>query len=317
MSLREVLTCTCGAARVPKTIGAAVARWDCGTERRGGRTIESAECERRKRGAGVSEAERCPKCGAEGHFSKASVPDRGEMTPRDKTYWDCRSVRYEPEGAFFQSIRCAQNVADALRAQLAEVTAERDRVCEGWADTKTMCSHWHALAKYLEAQRDALAAALRESANAHQGIVHTLLAFADNGDLDCLHVDARLPSEPCDCAHCSQRREIRAIVNEAERFAVDGRTALAQQPRTDRAERERAVWRPFDSAPPYQDILAYRPDAGVMAVRYDSPSRGIDPEEDEDCECWWTIEGEDLTGDLPTHWMPMPAGPDADEEGAE
>lgn len=70
------------------------------------------------------------------------------------------------------------------------------------------------------------------------------------------------------------------------------------------------AWQPFETAPMNRtEILAYRPDAGVFVVIY-CPARTQDGEEDEDNCCWFTAGGgEDLTGDLPTHWMPLPKGP--------
>lgn len=67
-------------------------------------------------------------------------------------------------------------------------------------------------------------------------------------------------------------------------------------------------WRQFESAP--QDgteILAYRPDAGVFTAVY---RPGLDEGgQDTDEWRWFSTDGEDLTSDLPTHWMPLPDGP--------
>jgi hypothetical protein len=73
-------------------------------------------------------------------------------------------------------------------------------------------------------------------------------------------------------------------------------------------------WRPFATAP--QDgtvILAYRPDAGVFTAHYVEEDAHIStylnpPEGD---FYWFSTGGEDLTGDEPTHWMPLPSPPSA------
>lgn len=77
-------------------------------------------------------------------------------------------------------------------------------------------------------------------------------------------------------------------------------------------------WRPFASAPKDRtEILVYRPDVGVFTALY-TPARADDGEEDDDNWCWFTTTGEDIDDYLPTHWMPIPNGPDvADtEDGA-
>lgn len=62
-------------------------------------------------------------------------------------------------------------------------------------------------------------------------------------------------------------------------------------------------WQPWETVPTERKtVLAYRPDCGVLTVY---------PRESDDGEAiiWFTSGGEDLTGDLPTHWMPLPSGP--------
>lgn len=75
---------------------------------------------------------------------------------------------------------------------------------------------------------------------------------------------------------------------------------------------ERGGWQDFSTAPEDGSvILVFRPDAGVFTAHFveedahlSSPERP--PEGD---EFWFSTCGEDLTGDLPTHWRPLPAPP--------
>ncbi|MEC5289421.1 MULTISPECIES: DUF551 domain-containing protein [unclassified Aurantimonas] len=73
------------------------------------------------------------------------------------------------------------------------------------------------------------------------------------------------------------------------------------------------AWREgIDSAPHDGTVvLAYRPDAGVFTAHYVEEdahiSSAMNPPEG-DCY-WFTTDGEDLTDDMPTHWMPLPDAP--------
>ena len=71
-------------------------------------------------------------------------------------------------------------------------------------------------------------------------------------------------------------------------------------------------WNPFDTAPTDgTEILVYRKDAGVFMASF-IPSAGDDGEFGPQMngeECWFDNYGDDLTGDLPTHWMPLPDPP--------
>jgi len=75
---------------------------------------------------------------------------------------------------------------------------------------------------------------------------------------------------------------------------------------------DQAGWQDIATAP--RDgtaILAYRDDAGVFTAHYVEAdahiSSMINPPEG-DCY-WFTTGGEDLTGDMFTHWMPLPTAP--------
>lgn len=71
-------------------------------------------------------------------------------------------------------------------------------------------------------------------------------------------------------------------------------------------------WRTMDSAPESGDvILVYRPDSGVFSAHYVEEdahtSNYLNPPEG---ECYWfSTCGDDLTNEMPTHWMPLPQPP--------
>jgi len=94
-----------------------------------------------------------------------------------------------------------------------------------------------------------------------------------------------------------------------EAFAALEAAALRAQP-SNEADR----WRTWGTAPGDGTVvLAYRPDAGVFTAHYVEEDAHIStalrpPEGD---TYWFTTGGEDLTGDMPTHWRPLPAAPDA------
>ena len=62
-------------------------------------------------------------------------------------------------------------------------------------------------------------------------------------------------------------------------------------------------WKPFETAPEImRDILVYRPDAGIFIASNQANDYTGD-------NCWFSCCGDDLTNDLPTHWMPLPQPP--------
>lgn len=84
------------------------------------------------------------------------------------------------------------------------------------------------------------------------------------------------------------------------------------------ARRGAAVqWRPFSEAPESRDeILVYRPDAGVfMALHCEEDAYTATPDSPPEGDFYWfSTCGEDLTVDLPTHWMPLPPPPEKDTQ---
>lgn len=87
----------------------------------------------------------------------------------------------------------------------------------------------------------------------------------------------------------------------------------------ERAERERdalilgGAWQPFETAPALKVIVVWRPDAGWFLAEFTSPAEATDhlpdDQKSDDWErTWFSVDGEDLTNDLPTHWM-IPSDP--------
>lgn len=78
-----------------------------------------------------------------------------------------------------------------------------------------------------------------------------------------------------------------------ERYLARSRAALEAA--------ERAAWRPFSEAPENgTGILVFRPDTGEFIAYF------VD-------DGWFSTNGEDLTGDLPTHFRPLPQPPGEEE----
>lgn len=67
-------------------------------------------------------------------------------------------------------------------------------------------------------------------------------------------------------------------------------------------------WQPIETAPrDGTEILAYRRDAGVFTIHFVAPADMIVSDDEE--PCWFSLNGDDLTDDMPTHWMPLPKPP--------
>ncbi len=70
-------------------------------------------------------------------------------------------------------------------------------------------------------------------------------------------------------------------------------------------------WQPFATAPKDNtEIIVWRKDAGSFAAIFSPPNQECrdmaEADGDDNDWCWFTSQDEDLTGNLPTLWMPMP-----------
>ena len=82
-------------------------------------------------------------------------------------------------------------------------------------------------------------------------------------------------------------------------------------------------WQPIDTAPrDGTEVLGWRRDCGVLIIRYTCPSSFLTEKElepltggDADAVDWFGadfVQGCRLEGsEVPTHWMPLPDGPEA------
>ena len=71
-------------------------------------------------------------------------------------------------------------------------------------------------------------------------------------------------------------------------------------------------WQPIDTAPDDgTTILVYRADSGVFTAHYVEEdahlASAMNPPEGD--YFWFSTCGDDLTADMPTHWMPLPEPP--------
>jgi len=61
-------------------------------------------------------------------------------------------------------------------------------------------------------------------------------------------------------------------------------------------------WQGFDTVPHTGELIpVYREDAGIFYAHYTQSPFYEDGE-----PCWWSSDGEDLKGDLPTLWFDVP-----------
>lgn len=71
---------------------------------------------------------------------------------------------------------------------------------------------------------------------------------------------------------------------------------------------EAREWRLFDSAPERAEVIpVWRKDAGIFFAHFVSPSEMQCGDDEE--PAWYTVYGDDLTGDLPTLWFCVPPPP--------
>lgn len=79
-----------------------------------------------------------------------------------------------------------------------------------------------------------------------------------------------------------------------------------------------AKWQSFETAPKNgTEISVWRKDAGVFTAKwtasYGDGDHGEFGMDHNGPECWFTPAGEDLSGDLPTLWQPLPPTPPGEE----
>lgn len=69
-------------------------------------------------------------------------------------------------------------------------------------------------------------------------------------------------------------------------------------------------WRPFETAPTGHGelIVVWRKDSGIFVAQWI-----LDIEDPDENGHWFDHTGEDLTGDLPTLWQPLPSEPEIQE----
>ena len=101
--------------------------------------------------------------------------------------------------------------------------------------------------------------------------------------------------------------------------AMDALAAYAEWQETRTAV---LTWQPIETAPKDgTEILAWRKDCGVLVVRWDCPEDFLSEtelqelgKESAEAYSWFCadfVTGARLEGsEVPTHWMPLPAGPD-------
>ena len=85
-----------------------------------------------------------------------------------------------------------------------------------------------------------------------------------------------------------------------------------------RPQASEPAWRPIESAPKYKEVLVYRDDSGPFIAKLTTPDEVLSDDElaemdfPDDFEEWFSdAYGWQEKDQKPTHWMPLPAAPEA------
>lgn len=70
-------------------------------------------------------------------------------------------------------------------------------------------------------------------------------------------------------------------------------------------------WQPIESAPrDGTPVLVWRGPTDIFVAHYVSPVDVFGPDDSDDyVKRWWSTDGQDLTGPMPSHWTPLPEPP--------
>jgi len=121
------------------------------------------------------------------------------------------------------------------------------------------------------------------------------------------------------------RKQVFTDQPDAARPILEWLIAEVERLRSELAEAKAIInnlpkWQPFATAPKDNaaDIIAWREDAGTFTVFWGPPGLAYrDADSEQSDWCWFDSRGEDLTGNLPTLWMPLPELDDDTRETAE
>lgn len=78
-------------------------------------------------------------------------------------------------------------------------------------------------------------------------------------------------------------------------------------------------WELIESAPRHKEVLVWRYDSGPFIAKFTDPYEVLSEQEmereglefEEGFEAWWSdAYGWQEGNEMPTHWMPLPSGPD-------
>ena len=111
------------------------------------------------------------------------------------------------------------------------------------------------------------------------------------------------------CVAFAMQAVMNAEFNQVASFKTTRRAAM----RAALEAAERAAWRPIEEAPKDGTIvMVFRKDQGVFCAHYVEEdwhlsSQHNPPEGD---HCWFSTNGDDLTNEMPTHYRPLPKGPE-------